>query len=403
MNDPKNIRTEDYTYPLPEEKIASYPLPERDSSKLLVYDHGSMTDTTFREITDYISNDQTVVFNDTKVIRARIMFRKETGATIEIFCLEPVHPHEHNVSFASYGPVRWKCLVGNLKRWKSGSLETTIGFNSRETNLRATLKSRIDDAFEIEFSWDDNGLTFAEVLEKVGHVPVPPYLGRKDEEIDRTRYQTVYSAFDGSVAAPTAGLHFTPEILRKLSQKGIETANITLHVGAGTFIPVKSDTISGHHMHSELINVNRSTIGKLKNGNILAVGTTSVRSIESLYWLGVHLHKAGSGSKHVPGINQWDPYEMQAMLSPDESLDVILDYMSKRDIDSIETSTRMIILPGYRFRFVRSLITNFHMPGSTLLLLVAALVGEKWKNIYSHALGNGYRFLSYGDSSLIIP
>lgn len=400
----KDIEIGSYKYDLPESRIARYPLPERDMSKMLVYRGGEISDDIFRNLPDYVDSDSLLVFNKTKVIRARLKFTKRTGAAIEIFCLEPFSPSDHNISFSSTMPVEWKCLVGNLKKWKSGSLEMQLTDGSKQIILSAELVSHTDDGVIIRFSWNEKNLCFSEILELSGHIPVPPYLNRDDEEIDNTRYQTIYSSCEGSVAAPTAGLHFTTDLLKRLNNKGIAREEITLHVGAGTFIPVKSETIGGHSMHTEHFLAGRATIENLRGKKIIAVGTTTVRTLESLYWLGAMILGKDIEPDAKPEVSQWTPYNYRGLdYSSDEALDALLAYMDLYKLDNIEASTSIIIVPGYRFRVVSGLITNWHMPGSTLLLLVSALIGERWRDIYDHAIKNDYRFLSYGDSSLLLP
>lgn len=400
-NDYRQIRTADYTYELPEERIAKYPLAERDSSKLLCWDGKAIADRTFRELPSLIEPDSLMVFNNTRVIRARLLFRKETGALIEVFCLEPHNPGEFARNLASAGPVEWKCLVGNLKRWKQGTLQATFTLGRSEHRLTAERVMAEGDAFIVSFSWDGDGLSFAGVLEAMGHMPVPPYLGRADEESDLTSYQTLYARINGSVAAPTAGLHFTPAVLEGLSDRGIERADVTLHVSAGTFRPVKSELISDHLMHTEHFFVTRDTLEQLRGKKITAVGTTTVRTLESLYWLGLSCAADRWPSEGIPSVSQWEPYESDAVMNPYVAIDRLLEVMDRKGESVLEAKTDIIIVPGYSFRFVSSMITNFHQPGSTLLLLVAAFTGPAWKDIYDHALSSGYRFLSYGDSMLL--
>jgi len=399
----KDIRTGDYQYNLPETKIASYPTEERDSSKLLVYNRGRIDDDSFRNLGNWLDKEHHLFFNNSRVIRARLIFKKSTGASIEIFCLEPADPADFNLSFASTGVVKWKCLVGNLKKWKDGKIYMEFAGGSVSSAINAELLGKYDDGWLIRFGWDNDSLTFGEILEGTGHIPIPPYLNRADEEIDYTRYQTVYSKARGSVASPTAGLHFTNPLIEKLINIGISISELTLHVSAGTFIPVKSQTIGGHKMHSELFSAPRESIESLRNNKIVSVGTTTVRTIESLYWLGSKILRGYKGENSLLNINQWEPYESGASVQVDRAIDSLLRYMDKREIDIIEAQTSIIIVPGYSFRFIKGLITNYHMPGSTLLMLVAAFVGNDWKRIYQHALDNNYRFLSYGDSSLLLP
>ncbi|HUS86555.1 MAG TPA: S-adenosylmethionine:tRNA ribosyltransferase-isomerase [Bacteroidales bacterium] len=398
----KEIRTEDYQYNLPERRIASYPLKERDSSKLLVYNRGVIDDDSFRNIGNWLDKDHHLFFNNTRVIRARLLFKKPTGASIEIFCLEPVDPADFNLSFASSGVVKWKCLIGNLKKWKNEKIYLQFKVKSVSTTINAELLGKYEDGWLIQFSWDNDSLTFCEILEGGGHMPIPPYLNRADEKIDNTRYQTVYSKARGSVAAPTAGLHFTSPLIETLTNNGILISELTLHISAGTFIPVKSKTIGEHKMHSELFSVTRESIESFRNQKIVSVGTTTVRTIESLYWLGSKIQRGYKEENGLLYVNQWEPYESDATIHVDEAIDSLLWYMDHNNIDKIEAQTSMIIVPGYNFRFIKGLITNWHMPGSTLLMLVAAFIGKDWKRIYRHALDHDYRFLSYGDSSLLL-
>jgi len=402
-SDPKNIKIADFTYTLPDERIAKYPLEERDQSKLLFCNHNSISDKSFRDLPSLLPEKSLLVFNNTKVIRARLIFEKETGAKIEVFCLEPLTPFDFAMNLSSGPGVEWKCLVGNLKKWKDG--EILCRFNDKGKNhvLKASRAADLGEAQRIRFKWDDESLTFGEILNIMGHIPIPPYLNRQDEESDKVRYQTIYSKIDGSVAAPTAGLHFTPAVLKELERAGIETTEVTLHVSAGTFKPVKSETIAGHEMHVEHFIVSRKTIIKLLDKEIIAIGTTSVRTLESLYWLGDALASGKLNGTDKLVVRQWQPYEDNLDLSLQESLKVLLDLMDILRLDSLSVETGIIIVPGYRFRLVKGLVTNFHQPASTLLLLVAAFIGKEWKDIYNHALNSGYRFLSYGDSMLLLP
>ena len=398
-----NIRITDYSYDLPGERIAKYPLPERDRSRLLIWDGDRITDTHFSELPSYIEQNNLLVFNNTKVIRARLVFRKESGARIEVFCLEPYQPFDFEQNLSSSGYVEWKCLIGNLKRWKTGPLRASFRHHGSQVILIAEKAGADDDSFIVRFSWDDNELTFADLLASMGHMPIPPYLNRDDEESDVTDYQTLYASVNGSVAAPTAGLHFTPAVFNALDAKGVHKTEITLHVSAGTFRPVKSELICDHMMHTEHFYITSGVLKTLLGKKITAVGTTSVRALESLYWLGI---KAAGGlltDEAIPSVYQWDPYEYEPGNDTDTSLRYLLRFMEDRGLDRIEARTDIIIVPGYRFRLVNSMVTNFHQPRSTLLLLVAAFTGDAWKEIYDHALGSGYRFLSYGDSMLLKP
>ena len=394
----KQINISDYNYELPDERIAKFPLEKRDSSKLLTYISGSVETNVFSSLPEILPANSCLVFNNTRVIQARLEFFKSTGSRIEIFCLEPQDPSSYELSLSSTQSCVWKCMVGNLKKWKGEVLKKEIG--SDNLVLEAERLETNGNTSFIKFSWN-NGVSFAEVLDLLGELPIPPYLNRKTQESDKTTYQTVYSKVKGSVAAPTAGLHFTPEVISALHGKGIKTMELTLHVGAGTFQPVKAEEIGGHAMHAEKIEVSREFIENLivNLGNIVAVGTTSVRTLESLYYFGVQLH---SGDTKLL-VNQWEPYESETVLSAREALEAILNYMEKTQSNILYATTQIMIVPGYKFNIVNVLITNFHQPKSTLLLLLAAFIGEKWRELYKYALENDYRFLSYGDSSVLIP
>ena len=407
--EPKHIQIKDYNYPLPDERIAKFPLAERDTSKLLVYQQGNISQDHFRSLPDYLPQGALMIFNNTRVVRARLHFRKSTptqnenslGALIEIFILEPALPVEYQENFLSRGKCSWYCMVGNLKKWKTGALHQEICIGDERVTLSASRVGTHGTSHEIEFSWNSNH-TWAEVLEATGELPIPPYLNRNTEQSDLTTYQTVYSKIKGSVAAPTAGLHFTPEVLSALDAHGIDREEVTLHVGAGTFKPVKSEEIGDHDMHTEHIAVRRETIEKLirYEGKAIAVGTTSVRTLESLYYMGI-LAMQGKEDLHV---EQWMPYESDTKgIDTCQALSALLEYMDKRNIDVLHSSTQIIIAPGYDFHIVNVMITNFHQPQSTLLLLVSAFVKGDWHSIYDYALANDFRFLSYGDSSILIP
>lgn len=405
-SDVKHIKISDYNYPLPEQRIAKFPLAERDHSKLLVYERGKIKEDVFYNITDYLSEGDLMIFNNTKVIQARLYFRKETGALIEVFLLEPYCPADYEQMFQTNGECSWLCLVGNLKKWKGQRLSREIRVGDKSLTLAAEYVSEHHTSHQIRFTWDDDTVNFAEILDAAGELPIPPYLNRETQESDKTTYQTVYSKIKGSVAAPTAGLHFTENVLSSLSRRGIDREEITLHVGAGTFKPVKSDEIGGHDMHSEFICVHRSTIEKLlrHGGRAVTVGTTSVRTLESLYYLGVKLHANPMLDEDQFHISQWEPYDDDAVELPIiDSLTCILEYMDRNRVNTIHFSTQIIIVPGYEYKIVKMLITNFHQPQSTLLLLVSAFVKGDWKSIYEYAMSHGFRFLSYGDSSLLIP
>jgi S-adenosylmethionine:tRNA ribosyltransferase-isomerase len=405
--DPKQIQIADYTYSLPAERIATHPLPDRDASRLLIFKQQHITEDVYHNITLHLPGDSLIVFNDTKVIEARLLFKKATGAFIEIFCLEP-HEQYRDVTTAMLqeGKVYWKCMIGGASKWKHGmQLHKEINHNGNNIRLSASITERRPDSFVVEFTWEPSSLSFAALLHEAGLIPLPPYIKRDAEPGDAERYQTVYAAESGSVAAPTAGLHFTEHILHELQQKNILSAYVTLHVGAGTFKPVKSETIGEHSMHAEFMQVNADTIQSLHNyldKHITAVGTTSLRTIESLYWMGVKIvHQPGLHPDEL-SIAQWDAYELSmADISPQRSLAALLDWMKQNKLSTIITKTQLLIVPGYQLKIAKSLVTNFHQPQSTLLLLVAAVAGEEWRNIYDYALENGFRFLSYGDGCLI--
>lgn len=402
-NDPRYIKIKDYTYVLPEDKIARYPLVERDSSKILIYRSGNICHDVFSNLSNYLDKNDILVYNETRVIRARLIFRKHTGANIEIFCLEPVNPSDYERNFASRDVVEWKCLIGNQKKWKGGKLKMEIQFEGKKVSLHAEQIEKEGRETFVRFSWDNQQISFSEILDIAGHVPVPPYLNRNDEDIDKSRYQTVYSKEDGSVAAPTAGLHFNEKVLSDLKRKGVDTESLTLHVGAGTFVPVKTETAGGHSMHIEYFKVGKQLIENIIGRRVIAVGTTSLRTLESLYWLG---HKISRGIIPSPSdiyLEQWYPYDNVADADYEEYLDTLLKYMDHNKLEFLEARTGIIIVPGYRGRIAKGLITNYHMPGSTLLLLVAAFTGNDWRKIYEYSLENDFRFLSYGDSSLLLP
>ena len=404
MGDTKKISMEDYNYDLPDERIAKFPLEKRDESKLLLYENGAISHTIFKNIAEYLPEGSLVVFNNTKVIQARLLFQKETGAQIEVFCLEPHLPSDYVLAFQTTGSCVWKCLIGNAKRWKQGSISKALDVRGKQVMLSARRMEEVDGgAFLVEFSWDDPSVTYADILDGAGQLPIPPYLHRDTCERDKETYQTIYSKIKGSVAAPTAGLHFTESVFESLAAKNISRAEVTLHVGAGTFKPVKTDTIGEHEMHSEFITVKRSVIERLiENGcQAVAVGTTSVRTLESLYYVGLLLSDRDWRADRHLKVSQWMPYETEANLSAEESLRLILGYLDANGMDSVKADTQIIIVPGYSFKIVKSIVTNFHQPQSTLLLLISAYVGDDWRRIYSYAMDNGFRFLSYGDSSLL--
>ena len=405
MKDTKHIKISEFNYPLPDERIAKFPLSVRDESKLLVYRQGEVSEDRFTSLPDYLESGEMMVFNNTKVIQARLHFRKETGALIEVFCLEPIEPNDYVLSFQQTQKCSWLCMVGNLKKWKEGALKREVEVKGRTITLTATRGECRGTSHWINFEWNDNTLTFADVLESVGELPIPPYLNRETQESDKQTYQTVYSKIKGSVAAPTAGLHFTERVLKALDDKGIDREELTLHVGAGTFKPVKSEEIEGHEMHTEYISVNRRTIEKLiaHGGKTIAVGTTSVRTLESLYYIGILIHQNPEANQEELHVKQWMPYEPHPALTPVESLQGILTYLDRHGMEALHTSTQIIIAPGYEYKIVKKIVTNFHQPQSTLLLLVSAFVKGDWKKIYDYALSHDFRFLSYGDSSLLIP
>ena len=405
QKDTKHIKISEFNYPLPDERIAKFPLSNRDESKLLVYRQGEVSEDRFTSLPDYLEPGEMMVFNNTKVIQARLHFRKETGALIEVFCLEPIAPNDYVLSFQQTKKCSWLCMVGNLKKWKEGTLKREVEVKGKTITLSATRGECRGTSHWIDFEWDDDSLTFADVLEAVGELPIPPYLNRETQESDKQTYQTVYSKIKGSVAAPTAGLHFTERVLKALDEKGIDREELTLHVGAGTFKPVKSEEIEGHEMHTEYISVNKGTIEKLiaHGGKTIAVGTTSVRTLESLYYIGILIHLNPEANQEELHVKQWMPYEPHPALTPVESLQNILDYLNRNNIEALHTSTQIIIAPGYEYKIVKKIVTNFHQPQSTLLLLVSAFVKGDWKKIYDYALSHDFRFLSYGDSSLLIP
>ena len=401
----QEIRIEDYNYSLPDERIAKFPLPKRDESKLLLYRNGEISESIFKHITDYLPQNSLMVFNNTRVIQARLLFQKETGARIEIFCLEPIEPHDYALIFQETRRCSWTCLVGNLKKWKEGTLSKTIFIKDQPVVLTADKKKSHGDTHLIEFTWDNETYTFADILDAAGVLPIPPYLHRETEKSDLQTYQTVYSKIKGSVAAPTAGLHFTSEVLADIDARGIGREEVTLHVGAGTFKPVKSDTIEGHEMHTEYISVSRNLIDELSRTDrrVIAVGTTSVRTLESLYYIGKMLEHNPNILPDSLSVGQWQPYDGSEEIDSRQSLRNIVEYLDRRNMDRLVTATQIIIAPGYRYHIVQGMITNFHQPQSTLLLLVSAFVNGRWREIYDYALSHDFRFLSYGDSSLLLP
>jgi S-adenosylmethionine:tRNA ribosyltransferase-isomerase len=395
----QDLLMEGFDYPLPDDRIAAFPLPERDASRLLVYKSGKITDSAFRELPHFLPPGATLVLNDTRVIEARIFFQKATGGVIELFCLEPHAPNDMTRALESTGPVQWHCLIGGASKWKPGLvLEKPLTIDNQEVLLRARFISRQPDDFIVELDWD-GAHHFASILHAAGAIPLPPYIRREAQSSDAERYQTIFARQEGSVAAPTAALHFTPRVMADLEKEHIHVAPVTLNVGAGTFKPVKSDTIGGHSMHAEHFSVTARTLRTLVGATqIVAVGTTSLRTLESLYWLGTKTASAGSLQNE---LGQWEAYDIKESLTYKESLQYLLQELEKAGSDELNCRTALLIRPGYRFRSADALVTNFHQPRSTLILLVAAFIGEDWRLVYQHALENGYRFLSYGDSSLL--
>ena len=406
--DTKHIHISDYNYPLPDERIAKFPMAERDHSKLLLYKHGEVGEDVFYHLADYLPEGALMVFNNTKVIQARLHFHKETGALIEIFLLEPAEPSDYELMFQMREHCSWYCLVGNLKKWKEGPLVREVEIGNEKFEMRATRGPLHGTSHRIDFTWDNENISFAEILESMGELPIPPYLNRETQESDKTTYQTVYSKIKGSVAAPTAGLHFTDRVLQSIDAHGIDREEVTLHVGAGTFKPVKSEEIADHEMHTEYICVHRQTLVKLlaHDCQAIAVGTTSVRTLESLYYMGLKVLSNPDIQEDELHVNQWEPYEVENgkwKVESRESIQALLDWLDRNELPSLHSSTQIIIAPGYEYKIVKMLVTNFHQPQSTLLLLVSAFVKGDWHKIYDYALSHDFRFLSYGDSSLLIP
>lgn len=408
---PRHIHISDYNYPLPDERIAKFPLAQRDHSKLLVFENGDISEDIFYNITGHLPKGALMVFNNTKVIQARMHFRKETGALIEVFLLEPAEPADYELMFQTNGKCAWHCLVGNLKKWKEGQLSRSFDVNGKTVTLSVERLHEERTSHWVEFRWDNPDVSFAEILDAAGELPIPPYLNRDTQESDKTTYQTVYSKIKGSVAAPTAGLHFTDKVLADIDAHGIDREELTLHVGAGTFKPVKSEEIEGHEMHTEYICVNKKTIDKLiaHGGKAIAVGTTSVRTLESLYYMGVKLHDNPNLTEEQLHVGQWEPYDYAERLATEgtapldtiDALREIRDYLDRNSRKALHSSTQIIIAPGFEYHIVDILVTNFHQPQSTLLLLVSAFVKGEWRRIYDYALAHDFRFLSYGDSCLI--
>ena len=404
ISNPRHIRISDYNYPLPDERIAKFPIAQRDHSKLLVYRKGEVSHDVFYNLPEYLPKGALMVFNNTKVIQARMHFRKDTGALIEVFLLEPACPSDYELMFQTSEKCSWYCLVGNLKKWKEGTLTREIKIKDTDVKVTATRGPIHGTSHRIDFTWT-GGFSFAEIIDAMGELPIPPYLNRETQESDKTTYQTVYSKIKGSVAAPTAGLHFTPEVLAAVDAHGIEREELTLHGGAGTFKPVKSEEIEGHEMHTEYVSVRRESIRKLIAHDVcaIAVGTTSVRTLESLYYMGLKVIKNHDASEDELHVNQWEPYDTETSVSTVESLTALGAWMDAHGLEVLHSSTQIIIAPGYEYHIVKMLVTNFHQPQSTLLLLVSAFVKGDWHKIYDYALANDFRFLSYGDSSLLIP
>lgn len=403
---PQNLSINNFTYKLPEDKIAKYPLAKRDDSKLLVYYNGEIEDSFYKNIDGFLPTNSLLVFNNTKVVEARLFFKKTTGAVIEIFCIEPDERYPViTTAMLAKGEAYWKCMIGGASKWKHGSkLEKEVRIGNTTIHLQAEITERLANCFIIQFKWTPIELSFAELLHYAGVMPLPPYLHRESDEEDKHRYQTIYAHNDGSVAAPTAGLHFTKDVFDKLNARKIEKEFVTLHVGAGTFKPVKSEVMKDHDMHAEFIEVTSAAIKKMiahADDNIVAVGTTSLRTIESLYWMGVKVNAHPNLATDKLLIEQWEPYDNPSTLKTKEALHALLKWMEQHAINRIITKTKILIAPGYKLRIAKGIITNFHQPNSTLLLLVAAIVGEDWNKIYNHALENDYRFLSYGDGCLL--
>lgn len=402
--DTKDIHINDYSYNLPDERIAKFPMSERDHSKLLIYKKGEVDEDVFFHLPQYLPSKALMVFNNTKVIQARLHFHKETGALIEVFLLEPAEPADYEQMFQMRGKCSWLCLVGNLKKWKEGALVRTLKIKDETLTIRATRRGEHGTSQWIDFEWDGD-VPFADIIDEIGELPIPPYLNRATQESDKTTYQTVYSKIKGSVAAPTAGLHFTERVLADIDAHGIERAELTLHVGAGTFRPVKSEKIADHEMHTEYVAVRRHTLERLLayDAQAIAVGTTSVRTLESLYYMGMKLEQHPDLTEEQLHVNQWEPYEERETITPVKAIQNIIDWLDRHELTTLHSSTQIIIAPGYHYHIVKMLVTNFHQPQSTLLLLVSAFVRGDWRRIYDYALSHDFRFLSYGDSSLLIP
>ncbi len=409
MTDPRRIPISDFYYPLPEERIAKFPLPVRDQSKLLVYKRGRISETVFHELPGLLPEGSLLVFNNTKVIQARLHFRKESGANIEVFCIEPLDPVDYALNFQQTSRSVWLCLVGNAKKWKEEVLHRAMIVDGKPLVVTAARGLSFGSGYWVEFRWNNPKFTFADILEMFGELPIPPYLNRDAQESDKVTYQTVYSKIKGSVAAPTAGLHFTQQVLDALRMRGFELEEVTLHVGAGTFKPVKNKILEGHEMHTEYIFVRRGTIERLvaHGGKAIAVGTTSVRTLESLYYIGATLMANPDATEKALQVRQWQPYgkngEPAVKVPVMDALQAVIAYLDRHGLDALHTSTQMIIAPGYEYKIVTGMVTNFHQPQSTLLLLVSAFVHGDWHKIYDYAMEHDFRFLSYGDASLLLP
>ena len=404
---PKEISILDFIYILPDDRIAAFPLKERDDSKLLVYKEGTLQEDQYKNIAHYLPANSLLVFNNTRVIQARILFQKVTGGMIEIFCLEPYEAvNEYSSIMSRKEKLRWKCMIGGASKWKEGSLSKTLVVQDKEVELQAKLIEKLPDAYVVELSWQPAEFTFAEVIDQAGDTPLPPYIKRKAAASDKERYQTIYAKHEGSVAAPTAGLHFTPGIFSSLATKDIGAEYVTLHVGAGTFKPVKATAMEGHEMHAEWMDVTAATINELikNSANIIAVGTTSLRTLESLYWMGVKCLLNPNAAIEELMIYQWDVYQTplsESNYSSTEAFGGLLTWLKKNNGDRLISATQILIAPGYQYRVVNAIVTNFHQPQSTLLLLVAAAIGDDWRKVYAYAMENDFRFLSYGDGSLL--
>lgn len=405
MEDLSKINIDEYKYNLPNDRIARYPLPERDKSKLLIYNKGTISEDIFFNIYNYFNSRDLLIFNNAKVIQARIFFERPTGSIIEVLCLEPYLPAEYSEVFQTTTHCSWICMIGNLKKWKESKLQKKITINNDNIELFASKQINENGKLVITFEWNNNNYTFGQLLDYLGHIPIPPYLNRPSENIDKERYQTVYSQANGSVAAPTAGLHFTSQLLHNLSINGVKNQHVTLHVGAGTFKPIKANNLAEHQMHTEVFEISTEILDYIieYQGNITAIGTTSVRTLETLYWLGIKLLQNPNIMVNNLTLEQWDCYNLPSYITVNQSINALKNYLDTNKITRFISKTQILIIPGYKFKIVNKLVTNFHQPGSTLLLLIAAFVGGNWKDVYEYASKNSFRFLSYGDSSFLIP